>query len=78
MNSQKAVLMTGAQKDESKDESKDEYLGDIFSDECVLLEELDTDSFLTTSTSANEDLWDVLEISNDDWLDAQSGGYCMF
>ena len=74
MNSQKAVLMTGTQKDESKDE----YLGDIFSDECVLLEELDTDSFLTTATSANEDLWDVLEISNDDWMDAQSGGYFIF
>ena len=57
------------------DVKEDEYFGDIFTDERVLLEEIDSEDFLTTTSSANEDLWDVLEISNDDWLESQPDGF---
>ena len=69
MATQRAVLVTDA--------LEDDYFGDIFSDERALSEELDTDDFLLTTTSANEDLWDVLEINDEDWMDSQSDGFFM-
>jgi len=50
----------------------DEYFGDFYSDETILVEGIEPDDLLVNSSSANEELWDVLDISDDAWQDDYS------
>ena len=59
------------------EDQDEEYFGDVFNDERVLLEELDLDDFLSDSSSANQEFWDILEISDEEWADAQPEGFFM-
>ncbi|MDH5256559.1 MAG: hypothetical protein OEX07_01080 [Gammaproteobacteria bacterium] len=55
----------------------DEYFGDIFTDERYLIEDLDPDDLLTDAMPANQEIWDVISISDEEWIDAQPDGFFM-
>ena len=52
----------------------DEYFGDFYSDDRALVEGMDPDD-LYAGSPANEEVWDVLEIQDDDWFDVQQDAY---
>jgi len=59
------------------DVENDESIIDALSDEKILQEGIDFDDFLSNIEPATQDLWDVLEISSQDWMDAQPDGFFM-
>ncbi len=55
----------------------DDYYGDIFSDERVLTEIHDPDDLLTDVSVITPEIWGIHEISDEEWMDAQPGGFFM-
>jgi len=70
MASQYAVSLTDIQEETYRD--------DMFCDDSTLLDEVDSEEFSLSADPANEDLWDMLDISTDDWQTAQADGFFIF
>lgn len=72
MASQHAILVTDAQEEA--------YFENDFGDERISQEALavlEEDEFLAASLPANDDLLDILEVSND-WADTQPDGFFIY
>ncbi len=72
---QRAVLVTDVLEDNYFSDAFSNEFSDEFSNVTGLLDEMDTDTFLSVSEPANEDIWDVLDISADEWNDLQTEGF---
>lgn len=56
----------------------EEYLGNLFDDDLYIIEETDSEDFLSEIEASNDSIWEVLEIEASEWEEAQSDAFLIF
>jgi len=63
--------------DIAKQSAAEQYFDDIFDSEEFVSDEFEIEEVGIDSVAANEDLWEILDITEEEWDAASEGGYLM-
>lgn len=58
--------------------SDEQYFESVFDSEQFISADFEIEEIELDAVAANEDLWEILDISEDDWDAASEGGYLIF